>query len=126
MDVPGIPVVKKRWSLAAELDDLRSFDVGIMPLPDDPWTRGKCGVKVLQYFAAGVPVVCSPVGTNLELVAHGHNGYFARSEDEWVERLMDLLVDEAKRRQFGRAGREVVAARYSVQGNVGKLITALS
>ena len=125
VDVPGIPVVRTRWSMAGELDDLRSFDVGIMPLPDDPWTRGKCAVKVLQYFAAGVPVVCSPVGASREIVEHGRNGYFARSEDEWVERLSELLADATLRRQFGAAGRDAVAERYSVHANIGRLVAAL-
>ncbi len=126
IDVPGIAVVKKRWSIADEVEDLRSFHVGIMPLPDDPWTRGKCAVKVLQYFAAGVAVVCSPVGASREIVEDGRNGYFARSEDEWVARLHDLLADEDKRRQLGSAGRTTAAERYSTRANLGRWLAALS
>lgn len=125
VDVPGIPVVKKRWSIADEVEDLCSFHVGIMPLLDDPWTRGKCAVKVLQYFAAGAPVVCSPVGASCEIVEDGRNGYFARTADEWVERLNELLADEDKRRRFGAAGRNTAAARYSTHANLGRLVAAL-
>lgn len=111
----SLPVISKRWSLGDEVADLRSFQVGIMPLPDDPWTRGKCAVKILQYFAAGVPVVCAPVGVNREVVDHGRNGFFATTEDEWVARLDELLSDADLRRRFGAHGRSVVEDRYSVQ-----------
>jgi glycosyltransferase involved in cell wall biosynthesis len=125
LDVAGVPVTNKRWSLAEEVDDIASFHVGIMPLPDDPWTRGKCAVKILQYFAAGVPVVCSPVGTNLDVVEHGRSGYFANAEDEWVARLEDLLGDEERRKQFAAAGREMVRRRYSIESNLEAFVDVL-
>jgi glycosyltransferase involved in cell wall biosynthesis len=124
-DVAGIPVTNKRWSLADEVDDVTSFHVGIMPLPDDPWTRGKCAVKILQYFAAAVPVVCSPVGANLEVVEHGRSGYFAATEDEWVARLDELLGDRQRRRQFGRAGRDTVHRTYAIESTVDQFVKAL-
>ena len=125
VDVPGVQVTKKRWSLEDEVDDVMSFQVGIMPLPDDPWTRGKCAVKILQYFAAGVPVVCSPVGTNLEVVEHGRNGYFAASEDEWVARLDELLEDAERRKQFGAAGRATVQRKYSIESTLDAFVNVL-
>ena len=125
LDVAGVPVTNKCWSLADEVDDIASFHVGIMPLPDDPWTRGKCAVKILQYFAAGVPVVCSPVGANLEVVEHGRNGYFATTEDEWVARLDELSGDAQRRRQFGQAGRETVQRRYAIESTVDQFVKAL-
>jgi glycosyltransferase involved in cell wall biosynthesis len=125
LDVPGVQVVNKRWSMEDEVDDVMSFQVGIMPLPDDPWTRGKCAVKLLQYFAAGVPVVCSPVGANLDVVEHGRNGYFAADEDEWVARLEELLADGEQRRQLGAAGRETVQRRYSIEANLEALVKVL-
>jgi len=125
IDVPGIEVIRKRWSREDEAADVRSFQVGIMPLPDDPWTRGKCACKILQYFAASRPVVCSPVGANREVVDHGRSGYFAASEDEWVARLEALLGDAQMRRRFGQAGRETVETRYSVQANLEGFLAAL-
>src|SRR6185295_16732570 len=80
----GIEIVRRPWSLADEAHALAGCAVGIMPLPDDAWTRGKCALKILQYFAASLPVVCSPVGANLDVVEHGGNGYFAHGDDEWT------------------------------------------
>lgn len=125
LDVPGMQVVKKRWSMEDEVDDVMSFDVGIMPLPDDPWTRGKCAVKILQCFAAGVPVVCSPVGANFDVVEHGRNGYFAADGDEWVARLDELLADGEQRTQLGAAGRDTVQRRYSIEANLEALVKVL-
>ena len=125
LDIPGVQVTNKRWSLPDEVDDVLSFQVGIMPLPDDPWTRGKCAVKILQYFAAAVPVVCSPVGVNVEVVEHGRSGYFAATEDEWVDRLDELLESEERRRRFGDAGRQMVERRYSIAANLETLSEVL-
>jgi glycosyltransferase involved in cell wall biosynthesis len=124
-EVPGVTVVNQPWTRAGEAEELAGFTAGIMPLPDDPWTRGKCGVKILQYLAAGVPVVCSPVGANRDIVAHGHNGYFATSEEQWVARLDELLVDAGLRARFAQAGRETIAARYSVATLADRLVAVL-
>lgn len=126
LDAPEIEVIKKRWSLADEVADVTSFQVGVMPLPDDPWTRGKCAVKILQCFAASVPVVCSPVGANLEVVEHGRNGYFARTDEEWLERLSELLGDAEKRKQFGVAGRQTLEGKYSIAANLNRFVHALT
>jgi glycosyltransferase involved in cell wall biosynthesis len=120
-----LPLLSSRWSLRDEVADLRSFQVGIMPLPDDPWTRGKCAVKILQYFAAGLPVVCSPVGANLEIVEHGRNGFLAASDDEWVARLDELLGDAALRRRFGERGRAMVEDRFSVHATLPRFLRVL-
>lgn len=125
LDAPGIHVTKKRWSLDDEVGDVMSFQVGIMPLPDDPWTRGKCAVKILQYFAAAVPVVCSPVGTNLDVMEHGRTGYFAATQEEWVTYLSELLGNAERCEQFGAAGREIVRQRYSIDANLDALISVL-
>jgi glycosyltransferase involved in cell wall biosynthesis len=121
----ALPVSNKAWSRGEEARDLSSFDVGIMPLPDDPWTRGKCAVKILQYYAAGVPVVCSPVGANLEVVEDGASGYFARTADEWIARLDTLLGDASLRQRFAARGRAVVAERYSVAVTLPRLLEVL-
>jgi glycosyltransferase involved in cell wall biosynthesis len=122
----GLEIVRKPWRLEEEARDLASCRVGIMPLPDDPWTRGKCALKILQYFAAALPVVCSPVGSNLAVVEQGRNGYFASDGAEWTERLEELLGDPDKRRAFGRAGRELVETRYSVEANLEAFLAVLA
>lgn len=112
-EIEGVDVEAMPWRAATELEDLRPFDVGIMPLPDDQWSRGKCGLKALQYMALGVPTVCSPVGVNSEIIRDGENGLLASAEDEWVEKLSALLRSKEERARLGRAGRETVEARYS-------------
>lgn len=124
--LPGVPLIVKSWTQADEVADLRSFRVGIMPLPDDPWTRGKCGVKILQYLAAGVPVVCSPVGANRDIVAHGQNGYCAASDEEWVARLEELLAGDALRARFAQAGRETIVQRYGVGAMLDRFVEVLA
>ena len=82
----------RRWSLDRELEDLHGFDIGIMPMPDTEWTRGKCGFKALLYMACGVPPVCSPVGMTTDIVQDGQNGLLATTTEEWIEKL-SLLVE---------------------------------
>jgi glycosyltransferase involved in cell wall biosynthesis len=100
------------WSPASEPEDLATFDVGIMPMPDDPWTRGKCGYKALQYFAAGVPVVASPVGVVHSLVAPDR-GRLADSPPEWAAAIRELAADTATRRELGANGRSLAVREYS-------------
>ena len=103
------------WSEAAEADLIRSFDIGVMPLPDTPWTRGKCGYKLIQYMACGLPVIASPVGVNTSIVEHGVNGFLASTEEQWRDALWTLLSDPALRHRMGQAGRRKVEAEYSLQ-----------
>ena len=124
-DMPGIEIEKKAWALADEPADARSFQIGIMPLPDDAWTRGKCGLKLLQYMAASVPVVCSPVGANCEIVHDGSNGFHARTESEWIDRLELLLGDAALRARLGQAGRDTAEAKYATARNAALFRDAL-
>lgn len=102
------------WSLAGEADDLASFDVGIMPLPDTDWARGKCGYKVLQYFSAGVPAVASPVGVTPELIGT-ERGILASSPEEWRRAIERLIADVQERRERGTAARSFVEQNYSYQ-----------
>lgn len=122
---PQLNLTSKRWSRTEEVADLRGFSVGIMPLPDDPWTRGKCALKILQYHAAGVPVVCAPVGANRDVVEDGVSGFFAESEDEWVARLDALLGDAELRRRFATRGRDIVRQRYCLEVTLPPLVDAL-
>ena len=121
----NVEVQTKDWKFVEEMDDLRSFDIGIMPLSDDEWAKGKTGTKLLQYMGAGLPVVCSPVGVNTKLVKEGENGFLAVTEDEWVEKLERLVLDPALRKQMGNAGRKMVKNEYSVKSNLPKLISIL-
>jgi glycosyltransferase involved in cell wall biosynthesis len=109
----GLDVEHRPWRSATETADLADFDIGLMPLRDEEWERGKCGLKALQYMALGIPVVVSPVAVNAEIVSDGGNGFHARSTAEWEQALERLLLDPALRQRFGRAGRAAVEQSYS-------------
>lgn len=113
LEVAGVPVTCLPWRASTEVEDLRAIDVGLMPLPDDDWSRGKCAMKALQYMALAIPPVVSPVGANVTVVEHGLNGLHATTEDEWVDRLASLLRDAAHRISLGARARQTVEERYS-------------
>lgn len=113
-DCPGVPIVKKRWNSEEEVSDLQSFDIGLMPLTDDVWSKGKCGLKAVQYLAVGIPVVCSPVGTNRDIIEDGLNGYWASTDSEWMEKISKLVGDPPLRLQMGTAGRKRVEQGFSL------------
>lgn len=115
VELEGLPVEARPWSLEGEVEDLRSFDIGLMPVPDDPWTRGKGGYKLLQYMATGLPVVTSPVGVNCQIVRDGETGFWARTPEEWEERLARLIADPALRRRMGQRGRAAMEAEYTLE-----------
>jgi glycosyltransferase involved in cell wall biosynthesis len=104
----------KPWKKETELRDLSQIDIGIMPLPDDEWAKGKCGLKGLQYMALAIPTIMSPVGVNTEIIQDGENGFLATTAQDWIEKLSRLIEDEALRRQIGDSGRETVEEKYSV------------
>jgi glycosyltransferase involved in cell wall biosynthesis len=104
----------RQWSLETQAQDIADFDIGVMPLPDDDWTRGKSGYKLLQYFAAGVPAVASPVGVNVEFIADGR-GLAATTAAEWEASLIGLLGDAQTRAACGQRARQFVEANYSYQ-----------
>jgi len=103
------------FSLTSEIEDLRTFDIGIMPMPDNDWTRGKCAFKAIQYMALGIPTVTSPVGMATELVQNNANGLWARTPEDWFEALDRLVTDAELRRRFAEEGHTTVEARYSLQ-----------
>jgi glycosyltransferase involved in cell wall biosynthesis len=113
-DSSPLPLVKKTWKLEDENEDLVSFDVGLMPLSDDLWSRGKCGLKIIQYLSVGVPVVCTPVGINSDIVKDGENGFWATNHQEWVDRLSTLIQNPGLRYQMGLKGIETVEKEYSL------------
>jgi glycosyltransferase involved in cell wall biosynthesis len=114
------------WTEDNEVAEIQKFDVGLMPLPDDPWTRGKCGYKLIQYGACGVPVVASPVGANIEIVAPGETGFLAADPAAWTDALRRLGRDPALRERLGRAGRDRVVERYSLRAATPVLLRLLS
>lgn len=125
INLPGVPVEVLPWGEESEVDEMRRFDVGIMPLPDEPWARGKCGFKLIQYMACGLPVVASPVGVNAEIVEPGVNGLLASSPEEWVAALRNLAVDRDLRIKMGMAGRKKVEESYCLQVTAQKVVALL-
>jgi len=109
-----LPVECCPWSEATEAAALAGADIGISWLPDDDWSRGKCGLKVLQYMAAGLPVVANAVGVQAVMVRHGETGFLAETPAEWCAAVARLAGDPALRRRMGHAGRRVVENQYSV------------
>ncbi|MFZ3065097.1 MAG: glycosyltransferase family 4 protein [Nitrospirota bacterium] len=114
IEIEGVNVIFKKWSIETEVEEIQSSHIGIMPLMDDEWSRGKCGLKILQYMAAGIPAVGSPVGVNKEIIQDGKNGFLASTEDEWYEKLLSLCEDPELRRRMGNAGRKTVEDKYSI------------
>lgn len=112
IDLHGLPLEFRPWSEATEVRDILSFDVGIMPLPDEPWERGKCGYKLIQYMACGRPVIASPTGANAQIVIHGANGFLATSEGDWTAALETLHASQDLRVRMGAEGRRRVEAHY--------------
>jgi glycosyltransferase involved in cell wall biosynthesis len=114
---PGLSLprlVFRPWSVETEIADLRQFDIGIMPLPDDLWANGKCGFKALQYLALGIPAVVSPIGVNKFIVEPGVEGFLALNPNEWRGALVRLIEDPDLRNSFGHNGRAKVVQHYSV------------
>jgi hypothetical protein len=97
------------------MEELSQIGIGIAPLPDTPWERGKCGVKILQYMACGIPVVASPVGVNAHIVVDGVNGFLAKNNEEWTTALRTLMADSNLRQRLGAAGCEAVEQSFTVQ-----------
>jgi glycosyltransferase involved in cell wall biosynthesis len=115
----------RRWNLQTELEDLHGFDIGIMPMPDTEWTRGKCGFKALLYMSCAVPPVCSPVGLTTEIVQDGVNGLLATTTEEWVDKLSMLVEDPPLRRRMGDAGRQTVEEKYSLTAHAPRFYETL-
>lgn len=121
----GVPLEIHAWSEKTEVEDIKTFDVGIMPLRDGFWERGKCGYKLIQYMACGLPVIASPVGVNQQIVQEGLNGFLATTLTDWVRALRALRDDPVLRAQMGQAGREKVKTQYSLQVTAPRLIALL-
>jgi glycosyltransferase involved in cell wall biosynthesis len=119
--MPGVPWQVEAWSLDAELTALKTYDIGLMPLPDEEWAQGKSGGKARTYMAAGVVAVCEGVGYNLELIDHGKTGFLCRGEADWYATIARLIDNPTVRQQVATAARHVVVERFSLEGQAGKL-----
>lgn len=118
-------VALRQWGLASELRELQGFDIGIMPMPDTEWTRGKCGFKTLLYMSVGLPSVSSPIGVTTDIVQDERNGFLATTSAEWVDKLSRLVEDAELRRTMGRAGRQSVEEKYSLRAQAPRLLDVL-
>lgn len=114
------------WQKATEIPDLLTFHVGLMPLEDDPWAKGKCAFKALQYMALGIPALVSPVGMNTEVVQDNYNGYICQTPADWYLRLRQLLLDAAHRQALGKAARATIEQHYSVLANTTNFLNLFS
>jgi glycosyltransferase involved in cell wall biosynthesis len=123
--IEGVEVESLPWSSATEVADLRPIDIGVMPMPEDDWTRGKCGMKALQFMGLGIPTVCSPVGVNSTIIRQNENGLLASTGQEWMESLSRLLQSAELRRTLGWAGRKTIEASYSKAAHVPRVFQIL-
>lgn len=122
--VPGVRVRNRRWRLEEEVSYFQSADIGVYPVRDSEWGRGKCAFKAIQFMAVGAAVVASPVGASLELITDGENGLFARTDREWEQGIETLLCDPWLRQRMGEAARKTVEERYSLQAVGPRLVAA--
>lgn len=112
-----------RWSEKTEIEDLSRIDIGVMPLPDDDWARGKCGFKIIQYLSLEIASVASPVGVNSDIISHGVNGFLANGALQWIESLQRLIEDPELRLRLGQQGRQTIVTRYSVSSTVDAFVS---
>lgn len=126
LDLAGVRVRHIPWQPSREVQQLHELDVGLMPLfAEQAWDKYKCGLKLLQYMAIGIPAIASPVGVNATIVSHGRNGFLAANDDEWTAALRSLITDATLRKSIGAAGRETVTEHYSVEANFPRYESAL-
>lgn len=126
LQLPGVEVEHVAWTESTEVECIAQCDIGIMPLVDSPWEQGKCGYKLIQYMACGLPVVASPVGANVDIVEDGGNGFFAVEPEVWVTHLARLLSDRGLRQRMGAAGRRRVEADFCLQVQHPRLAALLN
>ena len=114
------------WNFDTEIEDLQEIDIGIMPLPNDEWTKGKCGFKGLQYMALEIPTIMSPVGVNTTIIENGVNGYLADSDEDWINKLSTLIESEELRQKIGEAGRKTIKGKYSTLAHCNQFLSILN
>lgn len=121
LNIKGIP-----WTSATEIEIISSFDIGIMPLPNDQWVKGKCGLKGLSYMALEVPTIMSAVGVNTEIIRDGENGFLAASEEEWINKISLLIESFELRKKLGANGRKTVVDRYSLESQKNNYLNSFN
>jgi glycosyltransferase involved in cell wall biosynthesis len=122
----GLGVKGVAWSLKKEIEDLQDIDIGIMPLPDDEWAKGKCGFKGLTYMSMGTPAIMSPVGINTEIVTHGENGFLAATDEEWFNAICFLIDHPDERERMGANARQTIIDHYSIESQKWKYLEVFS
>jgi len=120
-NISGVEVINKKWDINTEVADLHELDIGVAPLKDDGWGKGKCGLKALQYMSCGIPVVCSPAGVYKTMIVDGENGLLAANANDWIEKLTLLIKDAALRKKIALQARNLVEAKYSLKVNAPKI-----
>jgi glycosyltransferase involved in cell wall biosynthesis len=121
----NLPLVVKEWSLKTEISELQEFDIGIMPLFDDDWAKGKCAFKIIQYMAVGIPTVASGVGVNVEIVEDGKDGFLVNTQEDWINKLSLLIENKELRKNMGGLARKKIERLYSVEVYKQKYIEIL-
>jgi glycosyltransferase involved in cell wall biosynthesis len=121
----GLPASSRSWSEAAEAEDLRAMDIGVMPLADDEWSKGKCALKLIQYMSAGVASVTSPAGSAPEFVRDGENAWFANNSSDWCDRVLELARSPDRRAEMGRRARATIETQYSLRVGGPRFVDAL-
>ncbi len=121
LSLPSVSFIP--WNPATEIEDLMRFDIGIMPLPDDKWAKGKCGFKALQYMALAFPAVASPVGVNSKIIDHSINGYLCNTPQDWETALRKLIEEPELRKSMGANGRMKIIEHYSVLSNASTFLS---
>lgn len=111
------------WSKENEVEVLHRIDIGLMPLTDDAWAEGKCGLKALQYMALAIPTVASPVGVNKHIIQHGNNGLLCQTHERWLAALVELIEQPSERQRLGAAGRQTVETGFSVDSNASNFVS---
>jgi glycosyltransferase involved in cell wall biosynthesis len=119
-----VPCRSKAWAATSEVEDLRRFDVGLVPLGDHPWNPWKFNYKLAQYMALGIPPVCTPIGSNSEIVEHGVTGFLAATPDDWVRYLEELITNDRLRQQMGAAAARYAHSHFTVAANEGAIVGA--
>lgn len=123
-DLPGVEHTAQAWRAETEVEDLRRMQVGMVPLPVNEWNKRKFYMKTAQYMALGIPPVCTPMGSNPEVIEEGRTGFLAATDEEWVERLALLVSDGGLRREMSRRAAEVARERFSLEANAPKVVEA--
>jgi len=106
--------------------ELATCQIGLMPLTDDEWNKGKCGFKLIQYLALGIPAVCSPVGVNTIIIEEGVNGFYSKTNEDWYRTIETLILDRSLRKKMGKAGREKIVSSYSFVANSNNFLSLFS